>query len=201
MRRPVAAFTILLSLFWPGAAAAAEATDLLYFSGDLISGRSYAGAGWLHAFSGLDTSGFVVTADGGASQFRQTFVDAQGGWRAVSQKFYLTLSAGVDAEPRVRPLATADLWWEPSPGWMTQARFEAATDWTAWRAAAGWRPNDRWPWIGPEVAASAGWPRAGLQATGFELPFAAEAAVSTGAAWREGRRVGPYATLSVWRRF
>jgi hypothetical protein len=199
MRRPVAA--VLFFFLGLSRAVEAEPTDLLYFSGDLISGRSYAGAGWTHAFSGLDSSGLVIAMEGGASQFRQTFGDAQAGWRVVSGKFYLTLSAGFDAEPRLHPLASADLWWEPTPDWMAQARFETTNDWTAWRAAIGWRPNDAWPWVGPEAASSAAWPRAGLQATGFELPFGVEAAVSSGVAWREGRHAGPYATLSMWRRF
>jgi hypothetical protein len=201
MRRPVGACAAVVFFFVGSVRAGAADSDLLYFSGDLISGRNYAGVGWTHAFAGLDATGFVITVDGGASQFRQTFADAEAGWRIVSGKFYLTLNAGLDVEPRLHPLASADLWWEPTPGWMAQARFEAATDWTAWRVALGWRPNDLWPWIGPEAAGSAAWPRAGLQATGFKLPFGAEAAVSSGVAWREGRHAGPYATLSVWRRF
>jgi Cellulose biosynthesis protein BcsS len=182
-------------------AEADQASDLLYFSGELISGRGYAGAGLLHAFSGLDSSGFIIAADGGASQSNQTLADVQAGWRTISGKFYLTVTGGFEADPRFHPLGSADLWWELSPKWMAQARFEAASDWTAWRMAAGWRPNDHWPWIGPEAAASASWPRVGLHATGVKLPFSVEASVSAGVSWREGRQFGPYVTLSLWRRF
>jgi len=176
------------------------ATDLLFFSGDLISGRGYAGGGWMHAFSGLDASGVIFSVEGGRPQGVMAYGAGQVGWRFVTNGIYLTFMGGLDAEPRLHPLASADLWWEPAQGWMAQARFEASTEWVSWRAATGWRPSDAWPWIGPEVASSAEWPRVGAHATGLKLPGDAEARVSAGASWGQ-RRAGPYCEVSIWRRF
>jgi hypothetical protein len=185
-----------------GAVARADpATDLLYFSSDLISGRGYAGVGWMHAVSGLDASGLVFSAEGGKPEWRETYGAAQAGWRFVQSGVYLTLMGGLDAEPRLHPLVSADLWWELTPALMSQAFFEAASGWTSWRVATGWRPDGAWPWFGPEAAASAGWPRAGLHATGIKLIDGVEARLSAGVSWREGRRAGPYGEISVWRRF
>jgi hypothetical protein len=183
------------------AAPADEATDLLYFCGDLISGRNYAGGGWLHAPSGLDANGFVFSVEGGAPAWRQVFAAGQAGWRFARPGFAATFMAGAELDPRAHPLASADLWFEPSPHWMAQGFFEAATDWVSWRAATGWRPSEEWPWLGPEAAASAGFPRVGLHATGIKLADAVSVRVSTGASWRDGRRIGPYAEISAWRRF
>jgi hypothetical protein len=182
-------------------AKADDATDLLFFSGELISGRTYAGLGWLHAVSGLDASGFVFSAEGGEPQWRQVFAAGQAGWRFAGPGLAATFMGGLEADPRLHPLASADLWLEPTPHWMVQGRFEAASDWTSWRVATGWRPGENWPWMGPEAAASAAWPRVGLHATGLALPCGVEARVSAGVSWREGRRAGPYAEVSAWKRF
>jgi hypothetical protein len=177
-----------------------DATDLLFFSSDLIGGRGYAGAGWMHAFSGLDANGVIFSLEGGRPEGVAAYGAAQVGWRFVESGIYLTFMGGLDAEPRLRPLVSADVWWEPAPGWMTQGRFEAATGWVSWRAALGWRASEAWPWIGPEAASSAELPRVGLHATGLKLSGGFEARVSAGASWGQGR-AGPYCEISVWRRF
>lgn len=182
-------------------AQADDATDLVYFCGDLIGGRDYLGAGWRHAFSGLDASGLVFSVEGGAPAWRRFFAAGEAGWRFAKPGFALTFMAGGEFDPRPHPLASADLWIEPTPHWMAQANFAAAADWASWRVATGWRPNEQWPWLGPEAAASAGFPRVGLHATGLKLVAAVEARLSIGASWRNGRRPGPYAELSAWRRF
>ncbi len=41
-------------------ARAEDATDLLFFSGDLMTARSYGGVGWLHAASGLEVVSRLV---------------------------------------------------------------------------------------------------------------------------------------------
>jgi hypothetical protein len=197
-RLVLAAF--VLFAFHAGAGAG-EANDLLYFCGELISGRQYVGAGWLHAISGLDTNGPIFSIDGGEPQWRQTFAAAQAGWRFAGPGFAATFMGGAEIDPRSSPLASADLWFEPTTHWMTQSRFEAASTWTSWRIATGWRPSEIWPWMGPEVAASAAWPRAGLHATGLQLPGGVEARLSIGASWRDDRRAGPYGEISAWRRF
>lgn len=175
-------------------------TDLLFFSGDLISGRGYGGGGWMHAFSGLDASGVIISLEGGRPEGLAAYGAGQAGWRFVEGGLYVTLMGGLDADPRFHPLGSADFWWEPSQGWMVQGRYEAATGWVSWRMAAGWRPSEAWPWLGPEAASSAEWPRFGLHATGLKLPTGIEARISAGASWGRGR-VGPYCEVSVWRRF
>jgi hypothetical protein len=177
-----------------------QATNLLFFSGDLLSGRGYAGGGWMHAFSGLDASGVILSVEGGRPQGVMAYGAAQAGWRFVENGIYLTVMGGFDAEPRLHPLASADLWWEPARGWMAQGHFEASTGWVSWRVATGWRPSETWPWIGPEAGSVAEWPRLGAHATGIKLPGGAEARLSVGASWGQGR-AGPYCELSLWRRF
>ena len=182
-------------------AKADEATDLLFFSGDLISGRNYAGLGWMHAVSGLDATGLIFSADAGAPQWRSVFAAAQAGWRYAGPGFALTFMGGAEADPRLHPVASADLWFEPTANLMTQVRYAAATDWTSWRVATGWRPSADWPWLGPEAAASAGWPRIGLHATGLSLPQGVEARAAIGASWRKDSRIGPYGEVCAWKRF
>ncbi len=199
MRRLVLSACVFLA-FAVGARAD-EATDLLFFCGDLIAKRNYLGGGWQHAFSGLDNNGAIFSLEGGEPAWRQVFAAGQAGWRFAGPGFAATFMAGAEIDPRLHPIASADLWYEPTPQIMTQARFAAASDWTSWRVAAGWRPNDAWPWIGPEAAASAGFPRVGLHATGVKLPGGVEARLSSGASWSEGRHAGPYIEISAWRRF
>jgi hypothetical protein len=191
-------FVLLVFTF---AAQADESNDLVYFCGEFISGRNYLGAGWLHALASLDESGMVFALDGGAPTWRQVFASGQVGWRFAGPGFAATFMSGAELDPNPHPIARADLWFEPTPQLMTQGSIEAATDWVSWRVAAGWRPDDQWPWLGPEAAASAGFPRLGLHATDLTLSNAIEARVSAGVSWREGRRAGPYLELSAWRRF
>ncbi len=203
MRRLVLAACVLFAFAFafPAGAQADDATDLLYFCGELVSGRNYSGLGWMHAFSGLDVNGAVFALDVGKSQWRQTFSAGQIGWRFAGPGFAATFMAGAATGARPTPLVSADLWFEPTSHWMTQARFEAANDWTSWFLAVGWRPFESWPWIGHEIATSAAWPRAGLQVTGLELLEGVEARLSAGVAWRESQRAGPYGEISLWRRF
>jgi hypothetical protein len=186
------------------AARGEEAKDLLFFSGDLMSGRSFAGGGWLHAASGLDLSGPVFAVELGRQQFNQAYGQASAGWRFSQPGFSMTFVGGAELAPRdapgVRPLALADLWWEPARGWMTSAQFQTTPAYVSWRVAAGLRPAESWPWIGPEAAASTGELRAGLHATGLRLGGGFEARVSTGVSWWRGRG-GAYGELGVWRRF
>jgi hypothetical protein len=200
MRRLVFAACVFFAFAFAAAAEAGDATDLLYFDGELVSGRDYAGLGWLHAFSGLDDSGVVFALETGKSQWRQTFTAAQAGWRFAGPGLAATFLAGAASEPRLRPLVSADLWFEPTSHWMTRARFEAA-NWTSWSLATGWRPDESWPWIGPEIATAAGLPRAGLHLTGVRLLDGIEARLSSGVAWNENGRAGSYGEISFWRRF
>ncbi|MGO8800298.1 MAG: cellulose biosynthesis protein BcsS [Roseiarcus sp.] len=185
-------------------ARAEDATDLLFFSGDLMTARSYGGVGWLHAASGLDFSGPVFSAELGRPEISLGYGQATAGWRFVQSGVWVTLLAGVELDPEnvpvLSPLASADLWWEPVKGWMTTAQVQATPEYVSWRAAVGLKPADGWPWIGPEAGSNAGEPRVGLHATGLRLPGGFEARVSAGVAWWCGRS-GPYGELSVWRRF
>jgi len=192
--------TLVLVLALSQPCAADPSTDLLFFSGELISGRSYGGAGWMHAFSGLDASGVIFSVEGGRPQGVTAYGAGQAGWRFVQSGLYVTLMGGLEAEPRLHPLASADLWWELSRSWMVQGRYEAATDWVSWRLAVGWRPSETWPWLGPEAASSAERPRLGLHATGLKLPAGIEARISAGASW-DRERAALYCDVSMWRRF
>ncbi|WP_158815182.1 cellulose biosynthesis protein BcsS [Methylocapsa sp. S129] len=181
-----------------------EATNLLFFSGDLMSKRSFAGLGWLHAASGLDLSGPVFAVEIGRQQINLAYGQAAAGWRFSQPGFSLTLLGGAElapgAAPAARPLASADLWWEPAKNWMATAQVQTTPAYVSWRLAAGLKPAENWPWIGPEAAASTGELRAGLHATGLRLGGGFEARVATGISWC-GQRAGPYGELAVWRRF
>jgi Cellulose biosynthesis protein BcsS len=181
-----------------------EATDLLFFSGDLMARRDYAGIGWLHAASGLDLSGPVFSAELGRQQDGAAYGQAVAGWRFVAYGVWATVMGGAEIEPNFapawRPLASADLWWEPAPAWMAAAQFQATPDYVSWRVAVGLKPAENWPWIGPEAGASATEPRAGLHVTGLRLAGGFEARVSAGISWQCGQS-GRYGELSIWRRF
>jgi hypothetical protein len=181
-----------------------EATDLLCFSGALMSGRSFAGLGWLHAASGLDLSGPVFEAEFGRQQFSLAYGQAAIGWRFSQPGFAFTVLSGAELAPgnapAVRPLASADLWLEPARDWMTNAQFQVTPAYVSWRLAIGARPVENWPWIGPEAAASTGELRVGLHATGLRLGAGFEARASLGVSWWRERR-GPYGELAIWRRF
>jgi hypothetical protein len=191
-------------LAMPLDARADDATDLLYFSSDLMTARSYGGIGWLHAASGLDFSGPVLSAEIGQPEYSLGYGQATVGWRLVGFGAYFTLLGGVELDPQyapgVNPLVSADLWWEPAEGWMAAVQAQATPAYVSWRAAIGLRPAATWPWIGPEAGSDAGEPRVGLHATGLRLGGGFEARVSAGVAWWRGR-VGPYGELSLWRRF
>ena len=181
-----------------------EASDLLFFSSDLISGRSFAGLGWLHAPSGLDASGPISSIALGARQSESTFEQAAAGWRVAGAGFALTLAGGIERgttnAPLFRPLGSADLWWEPTRGWMVSGLAQTTPEYFSWRAAIGWRPSDPWPWIGPELASITGALRSGLHATGLRLGSGFEARLAVGLGWR-GPGHGPYGEVAIWRRF
>lgn len=202
--RRLALSCVVVSAFSAPSAWGEGATDLLFFSSDLMSGRDYAGAGWLHAASGLDLSGPVFLTEFGRQDDGSAYGQAGGGWRFVGYGVSATFIGGVEIEPKfapaARPLAATDVWWEPTPGWMAAAQFQATPAYLSWRIAVGLKPAKAWPWIGPEAGASAGEPYVGLHATGLRLAYGLEARVSGGMAWRCGR-YGPYGELSLWRRF
>jgi hypothetical protein len=203
--RALLAFATLISLASSTLAVRSDgSTDLLFFSADLMSQRSYAGAGWLHAAYGLDFSGPVISAEIGRSQWNSADGQVAGGWRFVESGVWLTLLGGVEAvsqsAPSVKPVGSVDLWWEPSPGWMASAQVQAAPDYVSWRAAIGVKPREDWPWIGPEAGSSANAPRAGAHVTGLRFADGFEARASAGISWRRGY-AGPYGELSLWRRF
>ena len=190
MRLRRVAFACNLALVAPiNAARGDEAKDLIFFSGALISGQNFAGLGWLHAASGLDLSGPVFALELGRQQFGQAYGQTSAGWRLAQPGFAFTLAGGVElapaSAPAWRPLGSADLWWEPAKGWMTTAFLQATPAYVSWRAAAGVRPAEDWPWIGPEAAASTGELRAGLHATGLRFGGDFEGRVSMGVSrWR-----------------
>jgi Cellulose biosynthesis protein BcsS len=205
LKRALLTFAILtLSAVAPLSAQGDQATDLLFFSADLMSERNYAGVGWLHAAYGLDLSGPVFSAELGRTQWNSADGQVAVGWRFVESRVWLTLLGGVEAvsqsAPSIKPVGSVDFWWEPSAGWMASAQVQAATDYVSWRVAVGLKAQEDWPWIGPEARSSASAPRLGAHATGLELPGGLEARVSAGISWRRDY-VGPYGELSVWRRF
>ncbi|MGD0722300.1 MAG: cellulose biosynthesis protein BcsS [Roseiarcus sp.] len=181
-----------------------EARDLVYFSGELLSGRSGAGPGWLHAPAGLDSSGPILAVALGGQQPDRAYGQLEAGWRFSRDGFAATWTGGVEAGTAnaacLRPSASADVWWEPSPGWMTAALVHATTEYVSWRVSAGLKPAELWPWIGPEAGSSAEAPRAGVHATGLRLWQGFEARASMGISWRRGEH-GPYGELAIWRRF
>lgn len=181
-----------------------EARDLVYFSGELLSGRSGAGPGWLHAPAGLDSSGPILAVALGGQQPDHAYGQLEAGWRFSRDGFAATWTGGVEAGTAnaacLRPSASADVWWEPSPGWMTAALVHATTEYVSWRVSAGLKPAELWPWIGPEAGSSAEAPRAGVHATGLRLWQGFEARASMGISWRRGEH-GPYGELAIWRRF
>ena len=84
MRRLSPAFSCGVALLASVRVACADGpTDLLFFSGDLMSARSYGGVGWLHAASGLDFSGPVFSAELGRPELSLGYGQAAAGWRIV----------------------------------------------------------------------------------------------------------------------
>jgi hypothetical protein len=205
MRRLGSAFASALALTISiPAARGDEASDLLFFSGDLMNRRSFAGAGWLHAASGLDLDGVIFQAELGGQQSSRAYGQAAAGWRFSRPGLSATLLGGAEIASRnalaVRPLASGDLWWEPARDWMANAQIQATPAYVSWRLATGVRPINNWPWIGPEAAACTGEWRVGVQATGIRLGGGLEARVSAGVS-RTGGRSGPYGEIGLWRRF
>lgn len=181
-----------------------ETQDLLFFSGDLMGARNFAGLGWLHAASGLDLSGPVFETELGRQQSNQAYGQASAGWRYSRPGLAFTLVGGAElaqtGAPAVRPLIGADVWWEATQKWMTNAQFQATPAYVSWRFAAGFKTIENWPWIGPEAAATTGEWRTGMHATGLQLGDGVEARASLGVARRNNRN-GPYGELSPWKRF
>jgi len=169
-----------------------------------VSGRSWAGPGWLHAPAGLDSSGPIFAVALGGQEPGRAYGQIEGGWRFSRDGFSATLAGGIEGGTAnaacLRPSASADVWWEPSPGWMTTAAVRATPDYVSWRASAGVRPAELWPWIGPEAGSYAESPHVGVHATGLRLWEGFEARASMGISWRRGE-LGPYGELSLWRRF
>lgn len=182
-------------LLVPASAPAGDATDLLFFSADLHRGEGYGGAGWMHAPSGLDADGLVFAAEIGRPYGGDPRAAALAGLRFVSGRVIATGLAGIEAGPEVRPVASADLWWDEA-GLMASARVQASPAYVSARAAFGWRPLESWPWLGPEFGWADQAPRLGLHATGLRLPYGFEARTSAG--WLPG---GAYGEVSLWRRF
>jgi hypothetical protein len=204
LRLRPALMSVFASVALMSAARSDEAKDLLFFSSDLTSGRGFAGLGWLHAASGLDLSGPVFATELGRQQYNRFYAQAAGGWRFSQPGFSLTILGGAELvqgnRPAVRPLASVDLWWQPTGDWMTSVLLQSTPAYVSWRLAAGLKPAQNWPWIGPEAGASSGEFRAGLHATGLRLGSGLEARASTGLSWLCGR-TRPYGELAVWRRF
>jgi hypothetical protein len=117
-----------------------EASDLLFFSGDLMSRRSFAGIGWLHAASGLDSSGPIFQAELGDQPSNRDYGQGAAGWRYSQPGLSATFLGGAEFAARnapvIRPLASGDLWWEPARDWMATAQIQATPAYVYWRIAA-----------------------------------------------------------------
>lgn len=189
--RPSTLAAALLLLSAPPATAG-EATGLLFLSAEAPPGGGYGGIGWMAAPLGLDRSGPVWSVEAGRSLARGWGMSAMAGWRLSRGRVTATVLGGAEVGGSARAKASADVWWDDA-GWMAQARLQATPDYAAWRLAAGWRPSDGMPWVGPEVGDGL---RVGAHATGIRLGLGVEARASAG--W-QGR--GAYGELSLWRRF
>jgi hypothetical protein len=193
MRPSTLAATLLLLSAPP--ATAGEATGLLFLSAEAPPGGGYGGIGWMAAPLGLDRSGPVLSVEAGRSLAGRWGMSAMAGWRLSRGRVTATVLGGAEVGGSARPKASADVWWDDA-GWMATARAQATPDYLSWRAAAGLRPAEGMPWIGPELSSTGGGLRLGAHATGVALPGGFEARVSAG--WSAG---GAYGELSLWRRF
>lgn len=155
----------------------------------------YGGLGWLMAPAGLDRSGPAVSVEIGRSLAREMRVAAVAGWRVTAHRITMTLLGGLEAGRTVRPVASADVWWNERQ-WMATGRLQATNDYTSWRLAAGYKAADDLPWIGPEISSAGDEPRFGAHVTAIRLPGGVEARVSAGWSYRDR-----FGELSLWRRF
>lgn len=187
--------SLMLLLTTSTEAFADGATSLLFLSLEGARDAGYAGAGWMEAPRGLASSGPVFLVELGIGEGSQSRGTAMAGWRFSSGRTVATLLGGIEAGTRMRPKASADLWWDDA-GWMATARSEATPDNASWRAAGGWRSEEKLPWIGPEISYKNDGLRLGAHATGLQLPGSFEARASSG--WAGG---DAYGELSLWRRF
>src|ERR1700736_1462397 len=104
MRRPRLAYLCALALVASSSLAwGDEATDLLFFSSDLMSRRDYAGLGWLHAASGLDLSGPAFATELGRQEGGFAYGQIAAGWRFVAYGVWATVMGGVEIEPEYAP--------------------------------------------------------------------------------------------------
>ena len=119
-------------------ACADGATDLLFFSGDLMRARSFGGVGWLHAGFG---AGLQRAGVSGRTLTSGTWPRRRADRRRLAVRGigrFGHVDGGVEVDPRyspvVNPLASADLWWEPANDWMTAALIQATPDYVrgAW---------------------------------------------------------------------
>lgn len=172
-----------------------DSTHLLFASADASSEAGYGGVGWLMAPGGLDRSGPVVSVEFGRSLARELRVAAVVGWRVSAHRITATLLGGFEAGTNIRPVASADVWWDDAE-WMAAGRFQATNDYTSWRLATGFRGADDLPWIGPEISSAGEEPRFGAHLTAIKLPAGMEARISTGWSRRD-----VFGELSLWRRF
>lgn len=185
----------LMFLATASTAVADNSTSLLFMSFEGARDARYAGVGWIEAPRGLDNSGPVFLVELGAGDEWRSHGSAMAGWRHISGRTVTTLLGGVEVGSRIRPKASADIWWDDA-GWMATARAEATTDHESIRLAAGWRSEQVLPWVGPEVSYKNDEFRFGAHATGIQLPASFEARASSG--WSAGN---VYGDLSLWRRF
>ncbi|WP_162901587.1 hypothetical protein [Breoghania sp. L-A4] len=171
--------------------AAAQDLNLVYFSTE----PDFAGAGWTHAPLGLGASGPIGSLELGGTFDGTPVISLTLGWRMVAGRLVATLTGGAEITGDITPLGSLDLWWDRD-ALMAAGSFEATPDYVDWRVATGWRPQEGWPWIGPEVSAADGPARFGLHATNIPLPFGAEGRASV--AFSD---IETYWELSLWRRF
>ena len=187
--------SVLLCLTTSATAFADSATGLLFISLEGSHESRYGGVGWMEAPRGLDTSGPVFLVELGIAQNSRSHGATMAGWRHASGRITTTLLGGIEFGSKVRPKASADIWWDDG-GWMATTRGEATSDDASWRGAVGWRGVETLPWVGPEVGYKDDEFRFGAHATGIKLPVSFEARASTG--WSAGHA---YGELSLWRRF
>ncbi len=187
--------SLLLYLTTSSLAFADSPTGLLFLSLEGAQNSRYGGIGWMEAPRGLDNSGPILLVELGAAQGWRSHGAAMAGWRHASGRTTTTLLGGVEFSAKLRPTASAGIWWDDA-GWMATTRAEATTDDASWRGAVGWRSVETLPWAGPEVSYKDDEFRFGAHATGIKLPVGFEARTSTG--WSAGN---VYGELSVWRRF
>ncbi|MBB3810011.1 hypothetical protein FHS81_002099 [Pseudochelatococcus contaminans] len=197
LRAPYHALALAIAAIWFDAppVRAGDARHLMYASVDATADGGYGGIGWMMAPNGLDHSGPVFSAETGRSLTPENRAAAMAGWRVSTHKTIVTLLGGFEAATTLRPVASADVWWD-NAGWMATGRVQATTDYASWRIAIGRKASERLPWIGPEVSSAGEESRFGAHVTAIRLPAGVEARASAG--WSKR---GAFGELSLWRRF